>query len=332
MADIFTRQRSLPPHRDGSGLNQRDQAPVQGDAILREVPPPEAAGPLVQPPPVAPAEAPRLSLSPPLPPSGAPPEAEPELGPFQRVAPTPLHTVIQALLLLFVLTWVFILGVVVGRGHLGESGPIHEGILWLEQKIGWQLAEEPLVVVRDTAPGSDEEVDWEEVRRLYQEEVAGAGRHPEVGLPAAGFQDAHFQEANDPPSLGYFSEEAPEPAATAEPASAPAAGRSQASSPVSPPPPATAERPAAATPPAAEPEAPQGRYAVQVALAFDEAEARRRVEKLQAQGLVAYYYRTEAGRFPVRAGRYLTRPEAEKAQALLEALGYRNHYLSTLTD
>ena len=381
MAEIFTRRRTLPPYKDGSGLSQRDQALARVEVLLREelLPPAdEENGPAVAPEPVNPAEVVEVSRLPlPARPPGKPAAPRPK-APAPAAAPTPppsktspLHTLLQILILLFVLSWVFILGIVVGRGHLWESGPVYSLVLWLEQQANWNQAEEfPVVHVREPSAASEEEADWEDVRRQYGysgEAAPGAGEEDDswpaivpyqgpddpsgpTGGEAAGAEDSLTNSQwlsaapsllnYDGPAVGYQERDGL-PAAEefdeddSEEATAPTAGENQ-------PAPAVEALASALRPqpvPPAEPAAAQalpgsadGKYAVQVASPHEEAEAQRRVEKLHSQGLPAYYYQTPGGRYPVRVGRFATQAEAAEAKARLDSLGYKGHYISTLTD
>lgn len=177
MADISNRRRISPPNKDDSGLSQRDQDLARVEALLRdEFSPPldDDAGPTVAPEPVRPEEAveiarlPRLAKLPVRRPKVAGPVALTPVSepPAARPKSSPVHIFLQILILLFVLAWVFILGIMVGRGHLGESGPIHGLVVWLEEKAGWTEPEEPPVVyVQEPAVEPDEGLDWEDVRR-----------------------------------------------------------------------------------------------------------------------------------------------------------------------
>lgn len=87
---------------------------------------------------------------------------------------------------------------------------------------------------------------------------------------------------------------------------------------------------AAALPPSSSELSGTGKYAVQVALAFNKAEAEDRAERLKGQGFKAYYYPNANGRYPVKVGRFDTRQDADAAKVKLEELGYESPTVSVL--
>lgn len=386
MADIFARRRTLPPYKDkdGNALSPRDRALARVEVLLREdLSPPadEDVGPTVEPCPVNPEEAAEIvRLSPPARPpaplvrAGAPkpkpsapvPPAAPSSPPLKTSF---FHVLLQILILLFVLSWVFIVGIVVGRGHLWESGPVYDLVIWLEEKVGWEKAEEPpLVFVKESPDEADDEINWEDVRRQYgySDELPETGGRGYPDDPAEVDADrlansqwlsaapallnydgpaSGYQGPGDPPPDEESSEGADGPAMDAVPAAdsaravepAPVVDSAPAAEPVQ----TVDSTPAPLPRPVAEetkiaPDTPvdagEGRYAVQVASPYEESEAQRRVARLLSQSFPAYYYRTSSGRYPVRVGRFVTRAEADEAKRRLDSLGYTGHYISVLSN
>jgi cell division septation protein DedD len=81
------------------------------------------------------------------------------------------------------------------------------------------------------------------------------------------------------------------------------------------------------------PKAPQGTgtFTVQIASPTNENEAKSTVEKYRKKGFDAYYYPSTTGsRFPTRVGRYNTKEEAEVAKIKLEKEGAVGPYVSKL--
>jgi cell division septation protein DedD len=74
----------------------------------------------------------------------------------------------------------------------------------------------------------------------------------------------------------------------------------------------------------------QGSYTIQIGAPHEEAIARQMVEKFLALGFLAYYYEKSPTLFPVRVGRYETREEAEGFLGRLENLGIKGPYVSKL--
>lgn len=385
MADILTRRRSIPPQNDLSGLSPRDKVLARVEALLQEelLSPPETLGDIsaeveeVNPdeiveisrlvPPMRPAEfsakvvkaesAVKAKLNPPT--SSPQLEANKSVSSQRTTKSSAFNVALQIFILLFVMGWVFILGIVVGRGHVWESGYIYDLVLWLEEQAGWASAEEPPSVFVNP-PLTDDELSWQDVRQDF-DHLNDSASNQELALndqenltnsqwlaaaPSALNFDRTTIEVSDIPSTEAVAEpiEAPSAVEETQPLVAeelPQVSEDQA------PPPVQVDAPGAdpvsgmPTPPGAPAEtslassAPGmagGKFAVQIVSAFDEAEANKRVEKLRGQGFPAYYYKTSTGRFPVRVGRFEARSEAAQAKEKLEALGYRGLYLSTLVD
>lgn len=69
-----------------------------------------------------------------------PPEKKTRLSVFSAV--------LQGAILIFVLTWVFLLGILIGRGHLWQAGLGHKLVIWVEQKAGWTSQAGPEIVLK----------------------------------------------------------------------------------------------------------------------------------------------------------------------------------------
>ena len=412
------KRRTFPPFDEKSGLSPRDQALKRIDRLLSEqlITPFPEDGPET-PDKIEPInldevmEAGRGAAEPARRPSSV--SAGPgRLQSAQVIEPpkprlSAFSVILQGSLLIFVLAWVFLLGVLIGRGHLLESGAGHELIVWIEEKAGWGTLPEPQIVA-DSSDGQTAPV-----QETAPAAVPAANTDPAGGITAT----AEEEEAEEtypvwnwpgwePPTLEAVNEIEPLPAETrvasaarsvgleadsitagptswaAEPippasqSQPPAAGESEVQETVpeaqpqaearpsiwsAPEPVATAEAPAAAPveenyPPATEPveeeeddEIPasmsplapapldgpapgMGKFAVQVALAFDEEEAQRRVGRLESQGFTAYFYKNPNGRYPVRVGHFATRQDADTAKIRLEQLGYSGPYVSSLSN
>ncbi|MDR1920124.1 MAG: arginine--tRNA ligase [Candidatus Adiutrix sp.] len=244
-----------------------------------------------------------------------------------------LHGLAQALIVAFVLGWAFLLGIVVGRGHLWETSFGTDMIVWLEKKAGWAS---PARVPEIIWP--DEEADRGALPPPSSSDSGAAGEtEPEAGAAvegaarnAAGEAAAFISEFSNhaaPADTAYLISEDNLPIAYQSQAALaddrPAAGGGAAVL-------DDGEGPAPADPAASAPAANIGAYAVQTAFAMTEAEARAKAAKLESQGFRAYYYPTAAGRYPVRAGRFATRAEAEKTLVRLKGLGYRDSYVSKI--
>lgn len=238
-----------------------------------------------------------------------------------------LHGALQAFIMLFVLSWVFILGVLIGRGHLWESGLGHDLVVWLEKKAGWQADVSPEIVLQENSltrfPYDPSQKSPSLKHTPFDDLVVTEEYVGEDGRIIT--SEAETPEIPRPRGNGRANT-LPPPAAEADRGLATAGdvNRNQV-------------RPAAPSIGAKPPPAAlamlgenEGLYAVQVVMVFDEAEAQQRVERLQQQGFTSYFYKNSNGRFPVRVGRFNTQEEAEAAKNRLESLGYTRPYISVL--
>ena len=288
----------------------------------------------------------------------APPTASPSLE-SNKKAPSKgrfsiFQSLVQIFILLFVLTWVFLAGILVGRGHLWKSGLGHEVVTWVEQAVGWADSPEPIVTVENNTaqqedsefdPGTDEN-DQEEADSIWLTPNSLAEEN-ETPDPWESSDDQFTQTAGSADGSDYDSSSAADQSTyasgEAEPSERPATVTNLAESAGGPEssPAENHDLTALAgdrdqdpdpAPSAAALAGGNGKFAVQVASAMDEQEAQKRVEKLERQGFSAYFYKSANGRYPVRVGRFVTHQEANMAKVKLEMLGYKKPYVSKLTD
>ncbi|MDR3203278.1 MAG: SPOR domain-containing protein [Deltaproteobacteria bacterium] len=74
----------------------------------------------------------------------------------------------------------------------------------------------------------------------------------------------------------------------------------------------------------------QGSYTIQIGSAKEEGQAKQTVQKYLNKGFEAYFYKTKAGRYNIRIGRYPTMSEAESAKAEVISAGASSPYVSKL--
>ncbi|MDR0882367.1 MAG: SPOR domain-containing protein [Candidatus Adiutrix sp.] len=253
---------------------------------------------------------------------------------------------LQALIMIFVLAWVFLLGVMVGREHLWQAGPGHDLVTWLEEKAGWAAKPGPTIVLDPPDPADP----------LAEPEAAPGTAEAENALPVWNWPPPAEAPPPDNNAAGAepLAEAEAQPAATADqpdeenywpPAiEPPPEGGGEAAAGYSPPDDLDGQGPAtpATAVPVAEPGQPAdligepdgaGKFAVQVAAAFNEDEAQAKVNRLIRQGFNAYYYKADKnGRYPVRVGRFATSQDADAAKVRLEQLGYSGPYVSKISN
>ena len=239
------------------------------------------------------------------------------------------HHLLQIFCILFVLVWVFILGILVGRGGLWQSLPFQQAILWIEGKVHLNPPKVELA--------QNVEIPTNEPGPLPSSEPSSLPE--EAMISPANLPTAYYSQ--NPESLAELERQAQEKA------QAEAAKPSNSSAVPLPPPLATPEPDVAAStepavlPPSTIPPPPQvalensariGRFAVQTASPKSEVEAIAMQNKLEEQGFLVYYYQTQAGHFPVRVGPYATKSEADAARQKLIQFGYSDPYISTLSE
>lgn len=293
-------------------------------------------------------QSPVVSLPRPIQPQAAPAPAETK-PPEKAAAPvekrgSPAHWFFQILILLFVLVWVFILGIFIGRGYLMESSLGRDFIGWIEETIGRQpetpaiSVEEPpaeappLPVPEAPAPAAEPEPVAEAPAPL-QPPIVEPPQAPQGTAPESAVLDTVTSSAQ---SVGQ-EREAEETAAESV-----AEGDSQFLTPETlaqepEPEPAPAAPTEYIPPPPASLPIPNQRpvvdtlsYAVQATYALTEQAAQSVTDRLKRQGFQAYYYENSRGQYLIRVGHFETVEEARAAREKLTGLGYKDPYISRL--
>lgn len=164
-----SKRRSFPPYDESSKLSRRDQTLVRVEKLLaeqfiaplQEEAPPDEDGQVDL---VDLEEAVETAQLPPearpRPRAFAPRTVTPEAGPAPAPQPAVVEppekksrlslvsAILQAAILIFVLAWVFLLGILVGRGHIWQSGLGNDLVTWVEQKAGWSERTGPEVILK----------------------------------------------------------------------------------------------------------------------------------------------------------------------------------------
>ncbi|MDR1083788.1 MAG: SPOR domain-containing protein [Deltaproteobacteria bacterium] len=249
----------------------------------------------------------------------------PESGPLQALRPAPETTVsekkepswlisVKWLTRLFMslvfIVWIFVLGVLVGRGSLWESpdSPIPKP----------RKAEGPPPVVLESEPPAAQ----------ARPQIQAAPSTP-APIPLEPYQRAGYvpepepDQAGSSEAIGIIAEESYN-----NPVPLPSITETQ------------VQAQAVQVPPEAQeddsywPAKPEGRglFTVQIATARSQDEALQIAQKFQGRQFQAYFYRNSRGQYPVRAGRYPTKEEAEMAKAVLAQAGARKPYVSKLNQ
>lgn len=378
-----SKRRSFPPYDESSKLSRRDQTLVRVEKLLSEqfiVPLQEEAPfdgelPFDEEGLVDLSEAVETAQLPPearqRPRTLTPPEASPAAAaasPEKKSRLSAFSVVLQGSILIFVLAWVFLLGILVGRGHLWQTGLGHDLVVWVEQRAGWTDKTGPEVVLKKDN-GPDEVIPPAPVPG--EDSVITAETEPDSGetpeeqdeMPTWSWGDWAPESANGSPG-GEESNSGAGPASTSEtsptdsgrPAESPAPA-AETEEEIWPtaieedvPGPAVEYQPpgdqddygyyesmlepaeAASLPPDLVGLPGTGKFVVQVAEAADSEEAQRKVNQLAAQGFNAYYFDGGNGRFPVRVGHFPTRQDAAQVKIQLEGLGHKAPYVSALGE
>lgn len=162
------RRRPFPPYDESSALSRRDQTLARVEKLLSEqfIVAPQDDLPSQEDEPmdlvdleeaVETATLPREAR--PLP-RALPPRATsmaqgqaqvpalPEEPLEKKIRLSAFSAILQGAILIFVLAWVFLLGILVGRGHLWQTGLGHELVVWVEQKAGWANKARPEIVLK----------------------------------------------------------------------------------------------------------------------------------------------------------------------------------------
>ena len=232
-----------------------------------------------------------------------------------------------ALGVVFLMLWVFVLGILVGQGTLFRFKFFKE----IEERlpVAREPAQPPKVEVAARSDPGQGGAETDNPKLTFYGNLAQTQTAPEP-----------FRQKVDPPPVR------PTPVATVEKTASPTV------------PPARETTPAAdRTEPEARPEAveappvktvapavtraapperrPGENFTVQVAATPLAEDAERIVRSLKAKGFEAYYYQVETKErryFRVRVGRYQTREEAQVSHDQLKAAGLKNMFISRLVD
>lgn len=374
-----SKRRSFPPYDESSKLSRRDQTLVRVEKLLSEqfiaplqeevpfeeegtadlvdlaeavetaqLPPEDRPQPRVLTPPRAPTPVGRPA------PAAAPPEKKSRLSVFSAI--------LQGAILIFVLAWVFLLGILVGRGHLWQSGLGHDLVVWVEQRAGWTDKTGPEIVLKKdnepdvVIPPPEPVPDGDPTEPPETDPGSGEAAEGQDEMPAWSWGDWTPKETTEGLPNGGETNSGAEPASTS--GTSPATGTEEETWPTAieeedAPGPAVDYQPpgdqddyeamlepaevpdatlAEATPlPPDLVDAPgAGKFVVQVAEAANANEAQRQVNRLIAQGFNAYYYDDGNGRFPVRVGHFPTNQAASAAKLQLEKLGHEGAAVSAL--
>ncbi len=215
--------------------------------------------------------------------------------------------------LLFLLVWIFVLGILVGRGFLPGDRAMEE----LKEQVG-KLQE---VIRRDRAQQTERrEEPLENPKLAFYEKLS---TKKDEALEREAERTRRSPEPARPPEPSQAVQKKEAPSRTAQPAATPNAGRP---SPQGPP----RNRPGSSAPAGAEAEPSgigqeglqvQARYTVQVAATTTRSAAQEMIRRLKRKGLPAYYYDAEVKGttyYRVRCGRFLSRTEAEQYARQLE--------------
>jgi cell division septation protein DedD len=241
--------------------------------------------------------------------------------------------VTKAVLAVVFVAWVFIIGVLVGRGSFGplykdSSAPATSGAAPMalyaqpDEAYAPALSQAPALFDADASPSpgivgetyADENADESAASardaRLPLPEPLVATATPEPWVATSAPEPLVATSAPEPPPTTVSPRPSPSAALAADGGSLPAAAEETRYWP---------------NPPRGE-----GAYAVQIAAPADEAEARSLTEKYRLLGFEAYYYEKSPTRFPVRVGRFDQKDEADAVKIRLESAGAKDPYVSKL--
>jgi septal ring-binding cell division protein DamX len=243
------------------------------------------------------------------------------------------HWFFQTLILLFVLVWVFILGIFIGRGYLMESTAGRELIAWIEDKMDRQPAvpqisiEQPAesaAAERSPAPGPEAATEPPAAPPMIEPQGAEAPENAVLQTVVSAAQSVGPDTAPVPPA-------APEEALADSPVFlTPETLAEEAPTESEPAAPAVFIPPPPVAPPVAA-SAASGGYAVQATYALNEQAAQAVVDRLKRQGLQAYFYENSRKQYLIRVGHFQNIEEARSAREKLSSLGYKDPYISRLT-
>ena len=224
------------------------------------------------------------------------------------------------------LVWVFVLGIIVGRGTIFQSSTFQE----LEKKLALQEQKKDAPLIETPDQPAQPDAGTTEPELTFYQALSTPEPDPNRGLP-------------DPPApprperLQVSEEVQPRPEAPSEPMPreetepdvvAQTPGNVVVTSGVK-----TVAQENSEAPP---PQRKSGEnFTIQVAAAKNIKDAEAAVKKLLAQGFDAYFYQVELkGRkyFRVRVGRYATVADAKIVMEKLAEKGHSNMFISALTD
>ena len=230
----------------------------------------------------------------------------------------------------FIISCVFIFGILVGRGHIWESGAGYDLVTWVETKAGWSAN-----ATSDGAAPEVVEVTKPAVVALKNVKPIGAPPAKEVVAPSnqsLARASVVAKASQDWDGANWFKKDA---AANISRETLVFQGESpstvEAQKTLAPAPVVNKK----VTPPvvaAVTPASNGGKFAVQVAMVPDEVQAKKGMEKLESQGFTAYYYRHTNGWWALRVGYFSSYQAAGGAQAKLTQLGYNSPYISRMNN
>lgn len=309
--DPSSRENFLPPHPEAAGLSKRDAALARVDEFLSDgrIHRPQSKDLPISEEIVQPINIDEVAEAVPLKPpptrrERSQPGARPEKR--ERKAVSALHWFFQTLLLLFVLVWVFLLGIFIGRGYLMDSPYGRQFIAWVETFIE-PKGQTPEVSIAETSPPEAEPAPG-------AEETIPAATPAEPPRKSATEAEPTLLET----VLARTQTIAPE---DNSPETPPSSTTVVAAEPDSTPPPPPA--------PVLAPPSSRG-YAVQTTYALNEKAAQALIERLKRQGFPAYFYKNSRDQYLVRVGRFKSIDEATAARDKLAEIGYKEPYISKL--
>jgi DedD protein len=233
--------------------------------------------------------------------------------------------------LVFIMVWVFVLGVLVGRGTIFNTKPFQE----LEQRLSDNgNGPVPKVVEeRQPAPEPEPVVDEKSAKLTFYDSLSKSKPTPpppQVKVPPPPPPKPAVIETPKPVTpMKSPNTESPETGASASVERR----ETTPTEPVVTSGVKTVEPEKSKAPP---PQRQSGEnFTIQVAAAGTVEEADKIVARLRSKGLDAYHYEVELqGRqyFRIRVGRYKTKEEAVQVHDRLTAQGYKNMFISQLVD
>ena len=238
--------------------------------------------------------------------------------------------VLSGLGLVFILIWVFTLGIMVGRGTIFEL----EFFQILEKRVTGDrpATSAPVVEVAESAPPMNAEVQASAPELTFYDSLSGnpsSSLHTQAPASALDPDRDSGTPGRKNTARGVVARPPESISSESTPGSLPP-GRSG----IDP-----QAVPQAVDLPISETSLPERRpgkhFTVQVAAATDPQQAGRTAHKLRNLGFEAYYYPVEVDSrryFRIRVGPFETREQASAAMARLKAAGMRDVFIATLTN